>query len=69
MMVVVGAMVVGGVGVGVGVVGGRWWVVGGRSGKLRKGGCMENGRSGEEELVGVGLGGMVWCGDILLIAK
>lgn len=35
-------------------------VVGGRAG---------GGRGGEEELVGVGLGGMVWCGDILLIVK
>lgn len=36
---------------------------------LRMGGKGGGGMGGEEELVGVGLGGMVWCGDILLIAK
>ncbi len=71
MMVVAGAMVVG----GRWGRGWRWRVVGGRSEKFEDGweGGGGNGmrgvvggraggggRGGEEELVGVGLGGMVW---------
>jgi len=55
MMVVAGAMVVG----GRWGRGWRWRVVGGRSEKFEDG-WEGGGRGGEEELVGVGLGGMVW---------
>lgn len=76
MMVVAGAMVVGSVGVG--GRGGGWWVAGvenlrmggkGGGGEWDEGGGRWESGGGKGRRKGVGLGGMVWCGDILLIAK